>query len=74
MLLLPLLLLLLLLLCCRHNGRALGYKPWWRGFNESWLPTDFMLLPLLLPLLLLLLLLQAQRARPWLRALVAWLQ
>ncbi|KAF6235444.1 alkaline-phosphatase-like protein [Scenedesmus sp. NREL 46B-D3] len=24
-----------------HNGRALGYEPWWRGFNESWLPTDY---------------------------------
>jgi hypothetical protein len=25
----------------RHNGQALGYEPWWRGFNESWLPTDY---------------------------------
>jgi arylsulfatase A-like enzyme len=24
-----------------HNGAALGYEPWWRGFNESWLPTDY---------------------------------
>jgi hypothetical protein len=27
--------------CCRHNGRALGYEPWHRGFNESWLPSDY---------------------------------
>uniref|UniRef100_A0A383VC43 Sulfatase N-terminal domain-containing protein n=1 Tax=Tetradesmus obliquus TaxID=3088 RepID=A0A383VC43_TETOB len=24
-----------------HNGRALGYEPWSRGFNESWLPSDY---------------------------------
>jgi hypothetical protein len=29
------------MLLCRHNGQALGYEPWWRGFNESWLPTDY---------------------------------
>ncbi|WIA22268.1 hypothetical protein OEZ85_004589 [Tetradesmus obliquus] len=23
-----------------HNSRALGYEPWWRGFNDSWLPSD----------------------------------
>jgi hypothetical protein len=36
-----LLLLLLLCCCCMHNGRALGYEPWHRGFNESWLPSDY---------------------------------
>ncbi|WIA15052.1 hypothetical protein OEZ85_001752 [Tetradesmus obliquus] len=23
-----------------HNSRSLGYEPWWRGFNTSWLPSD----------------------------------
>ncbi|KAF6257012.1 alkaline-phosphatase-like protein [Scenedesmus sp. NREL 46B-D3] len=26
---------------CRHNGHAQGYEPWNRGFNESWLPDDY---------------------------------
>jgi hypothetical protein len=26
---------------CRHNGKAQGYEPWNRGFNESWLPDDY---------------------------------
>ncbi|WIA18401.1 hypothetical protein OEZ85_009862 [Tetradesmus obliquus] len=24
-----------------HNGRAQGYEPWNRGFNDSWLPDDY---------------------------------
>ncbi|KAF6262205.1 alkaline-phosphatase-like protein [Scenedesmus sp. NREL 46B-D3] len=24
-----------------HNGRTQGYEPWHRGFNESWLPSDY---------------------------------
>ncbi|WIA14790.1 hypothetical protein OEZ85_003274 [Tetradesmus obliquus] len=24
-----------------HNGRASGYEPWSRGFNESWLPSEY---------------------------------
>ncbi|WIA18227.1 hypothetical protein OEZ85_009698 [Tetradesmus obliquus] len=24
-----------------HNGDALGYEPWWRGFSEAWLPSKY---------------------------------
>jgi hypothetical protein len=29
------------IIICRHNGDALGYEPWWRGFAEAWLPSKY---------------------------------